>query len=519
MAEKGTNFTYERALTRRQAGRAAIALPASYQTRLLEALPGVLSWVVVMAPIWLTMVDPTALTLFMAVAIGVFMVRAGPYGLWALLNRNLILKGTSTDWLARLDQFPDWQQHRVILLIRAYREGNRSMLTQTLSAIYGSRWTRDGQMMPGVEVVFATEANDPITPPLVEELAAEFKGRLRIRQVIHPREPQVLPGPSSAMHYVGRVLYREAMERGEDPRRVLIADLDADTVMHPNYLSCLLYHYVSDPRRDRHVYQPMVLFTLDYWRAPLHSRLSALGTSTLTLGWIREPEIAFTGAAASLALYQSVDFWPTQSHSQDSGVDLKLSMRYGREYRVIGLPIPLKVYPVMIVGDPKGWRARLKAYWQSLRVLFRQSARWREGPLDEFIEASRRGHVYLTLQRLWWGLERDTLAIVAGAGFLFAKFLAHVVYPGYDYSTLELAATVILAGVSLLGLIVFWQMLSLPGFVEPVAGPWRRILEMLMFWLVFSIYMPILTAVAGLKTSTSYALGHRPTGHYTPTPK
>ena len=519
MTGKGGNFAYGRAYEGRRAARAALALPALWEARLLEAAPGVLSWIVFLAPIWLTLVDHRLATGFIVVAMLVFVWRAGRYGILALLNRRTILNGMATDWLELLLKLPEWPHYRVIFLIRAFREGNRAMLAETLSAIYRSRWPRDGEMLRNVEVVFATEATDPITPPLVEDLAAEFRGRLRVRQILHPPEPDVLPGPSSAMHYVGRVLYREAILRGEDPRRILVADLDADTVVHPNYLPCLVYHYLVDPKRDRHVYQPVVLFTLDYWRAPLHSRLAAISTSALTLGWNREPEIAFTGAAASLALYQSVDFWPTQSHSQDSGVDLKLRMQYGSDYRVIGLPIPLKVYPVMIVGEAKGKWDRMRAYIQSFRVLFRQSARWREGPLDEFIEAMRRGRLYLSLQRLAAGLERDTLTFLPGAGFLLTKAIARAIYPEYDSSMLDTVAAVALTVISWLGLAVSWKILSQVEFVGTGKPARRRALELLQFWVVFSIYIPVLTALAGLRTSTSYALGHRPTGHYMPTPK
>ena len=218
-------------------GWLAATVPTFLQTRMLEALPGVLSWVVILTPIWLTLIDSALTTLLLGAVIGVFFFRASPYGLLALVNRRRIVQGMEIDWLSRLTQRPDWQQHRIILMIRAYREGNREMLSQTLSAIYGSSWKLDGKLMSGVEVVFATEANDPVTPPLVEDLADEFAGRLVVRQIVHPPEPNVLPGPSSAMHYVGRVLYREALQRNEDPSRILVVDLDSDTIVHPGVFS------------------------------------------------------------------------------------------------------------------------------------------------------------------------------------------------------------------------------------------------------------------------------------------
>ncbi|MBI3978267.1 MAG: glycosyltransferase family 2 protein [Chloroflexi bacterium] len=490
-----------------------------WEARLLEAMPGVCAWIVVLAPIWLTLVDPLAGMTLVSVSIAVFAVKVLRYGVNALANRGRLLAGARIDWQAALDQHANWTEHRLILLIRAYRESNRAMLRDTLTSIWESRWPRQGDELRNVEVVFATETTDPVTPPLVESLAEEFAGRLRIRQIPHPPEPHVLPGPSSAMHYAGRVLHREALAAGLDPRRVVVADFDADTIFHPSYLACLLSTFLADPDRDRHVYQPIVLFTLDYWRAPLHSRLAAVSQSALTLGWLQAPEIAFTGAAGSLALYQSVDFWPTSSHSQDSGVDLKLRMRYGRQFKVVGLPVPLKVYPVMIVGRPNDLVGRAKAYLRSFQLVFRQSARWREGPLDEFVEAARQGRPWLTLHRFWNGLERDTLTILPGLGILFVRLIGEQLYVGYDLTTLGTVIAIVLTPLSFLGLSVYLLLVSNASFVAPAATPRRLLLELIQFWLVISIYLPILTAFAGLKTSTAYALGRRPVGHYTPTPK
>jgi len=504
---------------RGRAGETELSVAASWRDRLIEIYPGFLSWLVLLAPIWLTLIHPVAGTMFVGLAIAIFLVRAGGYGVLAMLNRRLLLEAMERDYLTMLEAFPDWRTYRVQFLIRAFREGNQEMLRATLESIYGNRWRRDGKRMTDVEVIFATEIDDPITPPIVDQLAKEYDGRLKVRQIVHPVEKDVLPGPSSAMHYAGRVMYDEVLKAGEDPSKVIVVDLDADTLLHHNYLPVLMHRFMSDPQRDCRVFQPVVLFTTDYWHAPLHSRLAALGTSVLTVGWNRHPEIAFTGAAGTLALYHSVDFWPTLSHSQDSGIELKLRMRYRGKFDVVGIPVPAYVYPVMRLGDRSTMGDRLRSYAKSFRTLFRQSARWREGPMDEFIEAVKQADLYFVTMKLWSGLERDTLTLLPGYGFIAAKFVIDFAYPGQVVGYLQPVQGVLLTIVTLLGLSVFWQMLSTPQLVHPAASVPRRILEIVLFWLTFSIYVPIVTACAGLKTSTAYAFGRKPSGHYVPTPK
>ncbi|MDA8218296.1 MAG: glycosyltransferase family A protein [Dehalococcoidales bacterium] len=493
-------------------------------SRFVEAIPGILSWVVVLAPIWLTIIDAQAGIMFVMAVTMYFALRVSSFGVRSLFNRGRILGASRRDWLAALEQLEthEWRQYRITLMIRAYREGNVKILRQTLDSIYASNWPREDGLLRNVEVVFATEEDDPITPPLVEQLEHEFAGRLAVRQIPHPNTPRHLPGPSSAMHHAGRVLYEQARAEGFPPHYWLVADFDCDTLFHPQYLPALAYHYATDDRRHRHAYQPVVLFTTDYWKAPLHSRLSAVGTSVLTLGWNRKPEIAFTGAAASLALLRSVNFWPTNSHSQDSGIELRLRLRYGADFRVVGLPVPLSVYPVMITGPQENRAERVRSYLQSFRTLFRQSARWREGPLDEFVESVAHRHGGLTLRKLLNGLERDTLTLLPAVGPVAVQLtILTQGGVGYGYVSLILGSilSAVLTIVSLLGVVAFGQVLVTREFIGAETSPWRKAVELPVFWLVFSIYVPVVTAVAGLKTSSAYVLGRRPRGHYLPTPK
>ena len=506
-------------IERTRAREASLLLSASSRLRLLESLPGIISWTLLLSPIWLTLINPVAGSILAALSIAYFVLRTSSFGIGALFTRRRLLSATQVDWLSRLQARSGWKDYRCIFLIRAFREGNLPLLQATLDSIYESSWPKPSGRLHNVEVVFATEANDTITPPMVEKLSDIFAGRMSVRQIVHPVERWVLPGPSSAMHYAGQIMYDDARRQGLDPDRIMVIDLDADTLFHPQYLPCLMYHHVTRDRRIHHVYQPIVLFTNDYWHAPLHSRLAALGTSVLTLGWNTGPEIAFSGAATTLSLLATVDFWPTQSHSQDSGVELRLKMKYRRGFAVTGLPVPVGVYPVMELGKGSSFMGRLRSYWTSFRVLFRQSARWREGPLDEFVEAASQGDLYHTLAKLWRGVERDTLTPFPALGVLAVQWISQSVYSTAPIQSLQTISAIALTLMSFLGLFVFWQILSVPEIVRSPASPWRKVRDIVLFYLVMPLYVPIITASAGLKTSTAYALGKRPTGHYIPTPK
>ena len=83
----------------------------------------------------------------------------------------------------------------------------------------------------------------------------------------------------------------------------------------------------------------------------------------------------------------------------------------------------------------------------------------------------------------------------------------------------SLATSVLLSVVSVLGILSFGQVLLTRELVQDPQPAWRVGVEFVLFWLVFPFYVPVVTAIAGMKTSTAYLLGKRPRGHYDPTPK
>ena len=113
-----------------------------------------------------------------------------------------------------------------------------------------------------------------------------------------------------------------------------------------------------------------------------------------------------------------------------------------------------------------------------------------------------------------------TVTLISGYGFLGAKIVLDHSWPYYfDRNPLDGLGLFAMTLVSLLGLAAFWSLLRTPMFVWPTRSAWRVAGEMLLFWVLFTLYLPVLTSIAGLKTACAYALGKRPRGHYTPTPK
>src|SRR5581483_12235449 len=76
---------------------------AGLGNRIWESLPGLISWAVLLAPIWLTILNQQAGEWFVFLATAWFGARATYFGVRALINRRAVLRSMEVDWLARLE--------------------------------------------------------------------------------------------------------------------------------------------------------------------------------------------------------------------------------------------------------------------------------------------------------------------------------------------------------------------------------------------------------------------------------
>src|SRR4051794_12437503 len=124
----------------RAAVRTIARSQTSFRDRLIETYPALFSWLVLLAPVWLTLVHPAAGVAFILLATGVFLIRVCWYGFGSLMNRTPILAASETDWGEKLSKQEGWQDYHVILMIRAFREGNRDMLEASIQSFVDSQW-------------------------------------------------------------------------------------------------------------------------------------------------------------------------------------------------------------------------------------------------------------------------------------------------------------------------------------------------------------------------------------------
>jgi hypothetical protein len=396
--------------------------------RVLEVLPGILTWLLILGPIPLSFRYPWIVGIFVLCFDCFWLYRAAVLTLSVMISFRRLRRVMATDWRqrafdlsdphARLAELPALieavrerteelrrsgdrvaaaggrrqlrrlteEQHSLerliglgepmpdprrlwhVALIPTYTEPYEKLF-QTVKALAESDYPRDLRM-----VAIITRETDLQGRENVAKLREVF-GRdfLHFFHILDPLEPGVVVGKSSAMAYGGRWLYRELSSLGFDPMKVIVTDLDSDYRVHPQYFGYLTYTFVADHNRYRRLYQPVPMFHNNLWQCPMPVRLIAVTTTHIQMWRHLRPErlVSFSSYAVSLQTIHEVDYWATDAIPEDSRFYWKSFFRYSGQFSAVPLFIPM-------YGDA----VRARSYPRSLMQQYTQIRRWAWGVTD-----------------------------------------------------------------------------------------------------------------------------------------
>ena len=268
----------------------------------------------------------------------------------------------------RGEAIPDPDRLWHVALVPTYTEPYEK-LHETIRALAEADWPRERKM-----VAIITRETDHDGRENVARLRDAFGDAfLHFFHILDPLEPGIVVGKSSAMAYGGRWLYRELLDLGFDPREVVVTDLDSDYRVHPRYFGYLSWTFLTDPDRFRRLYQPVPMFHNNLWHTPLPVRLVAIGATHVQMWRSLTPEklISFSSYSVSLQTVHEVDYWATDAIPEDSRFYWKSFFRYSGEFQAIPLFMP-------IYGDA----VRARSYPRSLIQQYTQIRRWAWGVTD-----------------------------------------------------------------------------------------------------------------------------------------
>ena len=388
-----------------------------------------------------------------------------------------------------------------VALIPTYTEPFEK-LHETVRALAEAEWPTERKL-----VAIITRETDHEGRRNVARLRELFGERFgAFFHILDPLEPGIVVGKSSAMAYGGRWLYQELTSQGYDPSRVIVTDLDSDYRVHPSYFGYLAYRFATDPDRWRRLYQPVPMFHNNLWSVPAAVRLVAVGATHVQMWRSLSPErlISFSSYAVALQTVHEVGYWATDAIPEDSRFYWRSFFTYAGTFRAEPLFIP-------VYGDA----VRARSYPRTLAEQYMQIRRWAWGVTDiPYYVHQALTHPEIPLRRrihrladLWsdhinWAIAPFVL--------IFGSNLPLLLNPAFRQTTLGqnlpvYAATMLTAAFCVLLLLVYIE----DRIAPPRPASWglpRRLLTYLE-WLAVPIVGVLFSNLPALEAQTRLMTG------------
>lgn len=396
--------------------------------RLGEVIPGIMTWTVILSPVWLGLIYPQAmvyvltfLTLYWS-----YLAIMNTFGL--AVGYPKYRKEMNEDWYQRYleldysslpekDTLPaSLEDTKHFILIPCVNEPYE-VIEESFNALLDQTYPTERSTL----VYTIEEKHSKSIKRKIKDVVLPHKDRFN--EVLIYIHPKGIPGEAKGVGGANRTWgASRAVEflknKGEDPRDYIFSSFDADHIPDKQYMARLAHLHLTTGGRDNHFYSTAIhLFNNNHWRVPSMPRIEAnfvtLGTlSHRSIPWGLSSLTKDTFAAYSCSLQTLIDcnYWDVQL-----GVDDTLF--FWRAFYVRDGDFTLAQHYIPYSADA----VEGENYWDAHKSLYRQLLRWGWGALEVplslkvFIKSKK---ISLSKKLLWFYDHFKTRVILVNIVYL-----------------------------------------------------------------------------------------------------
>lgn len=476
--------------------------------RLLEIIPGALTWSVILGMIALSIGNPVACAVLIIIFDFYWIIRTTYLTTLLLMAHRKLLKQKNKDWraaLGKLGSKRDWQELYQLIIFPVYKEGPL-VLRASLEALLKSKYPKERMI-----VVMAFEERYRAAAETARVLEQEYRGKFG--GYLTTMHPDGLPGEKRLKGANATWAAKKAavylMEKKVAFDSVIVSCFDADTCVDEQYFGCLAYHFLTAPKPHQASYQPIPVYNNNIWHAPSFARIVETSASFFQMiESIRlEKFVTFSSHSMSFKTLVDIDYWPVDMVSDDSVVYWKAYLYYHGDYRVIPL------YTTVSMDVAYG-----RNIFSTVAVQYRQKRRWAWGVenfpyvVSRFINnpaiplaAKLRRSFHLLESHITWAVWATVIVLIAPLPIALGGFLFNQMPIGYNLPRVTGMLFDFTAVTS-----VIWIILSrmiIPP--RPKDVPWVMHIVMLLEWLIVPVIIIFVGSAPAVDAQTRLMLGRR----------
>ncbi|RJR25930.1 glycosyltransferase family 2 protein [Candidatus Microgenomates bacterium] len=343
---------------------------ARFIQRVLEILPGFVSWNLILFPFWGAFFVPTGVAYFVLLFDIFWFYKSITLAIFATISHLRIEASKKMDWLGELKFFPDWKKVHHLVVICTYKEP-LYILERTLQSLVD-------QTLPGnqISIALGFEKREENWQEKAAELKRKFRGKFAHIVV---SEHTLIPGETAGKHSNARAAIITAKKqlidsKKVDPNYCVVYSCDADHVYHPNHFSYLSYKFLDDPHRYERFWQPAIVFYNNFWRLPAPSRVANTFGTIWNIAQLARTDrlINQQNYALSFRLLERIGYWDPDVIPEDWHIFFKAFFSTDGKVEVEPIFLPLS-------ADA----AESTSFFKTLHNQYEQFKRWAWGVSDD----------------------------------------------------------------------------------------------------------------------------------------
>ncbi len=476
--------------------------------RFLEIIPGAITWFALLSPFIFSFFWPAGVATFVLLFDLYWLYKSILMGYHLITGYVYFKRDIKIDWLARSKNIKpdalnlDWKKIYHAIIFATYRE-EIDTLIPSFQSIVDSDFPNKR-----IILVLATEKRDQERARKNAEILREKFGHkfFKFLTTEHPEIPGEVKAKGANVRWAGLSLQKFVDTQQIPYGNIIVTTCDADTRLHPRYLSCLTYRYITNPNRLRRSFQPIPLYNNNIWQAQPLSRIIAFGNSFWQLIEATRPWrlINFSTHAMSLKTLVEMDFWDTSVVNEDSRQFWRAYFKFDGDHEVV--PIFVPVYMDAVLAED---------YWQTLVNQYLQKKRWYYG-VEHFPYVVSHA-IYAKKINLWdrivkvYRLFEANYSLATSSIYIaFIAWLPLLFGPGFQKTVLaqNLPAIIrILLGLTWLGLFTSMVISTLLLPPRPAGFRKHKYLEMILQWVLIPFSAIFFSSIPAIDSQTRLMLG------------
>jgi len=475
--------------------------------RLTELLPGTLTWLALLAPVFLSLKFPNFIAYFVILFDLYWLGKSVIFSANVIRSYARLRRDTNVNWLsecAKLTPFRrDYREIYQAIVLITYKEPIE-LLRASLRSYTEAVFPKEKKIL-----IFACEERDQENATnIFRQLKAEFESDFLIfEQTVHPSNlPGEIACKSANATWGAKRLKQICDERGIAIEDVIVHNFDADTRVHPQYFAHCTYKFltVEDPYHTS--FQPIHLYANNIWHVPALIRMVAYGSTFVLMADCQRPKRFrnFSSRSNCFKTIVDINYWTTDAIPEDSRQYYDSLFLFKGNHRVEPLFVP--VYMDAALAE---------TYWGTFKNQYLQLRRWAWGCTDipYLIKKSLADHQlskWFKLRHILRLIEWHFSWATAPIFITFVGWMPILLHPTFKNTVLGYSLPAITSQILTLatcGLIVsiLFSLLMLPS--RPASVKKVRRISMLFQWILFPIVSILLSSLPAIDAQTRLLFG------------